>query len=194
MVWCHSYLKMPMQLPYSAVSWIWSRKLWNICIQIRLLCWQWTSQSPQKQKRYSGCGPTHLVTTNNYMIMMGGGGGGVFMLRWPGEWLNGSGWPSVITTAGTVLQNLLWKHLILPGQDMPTRLQLKRWIFCSRMPSFLMRSFSLIMQSAPVTNTGWRLNCSLNTGLLFSISSSVSFSLCVEFIVVTTSTIHEMSD
>ena len=27
-------------------------------------------------KRYSGCGPTHLVTTNNYMIMMGGGGGG----------------------------------------------------------------------------------------------------------------------
>ena len=35
-------------------------------------------------------------------------GGGVFMLRWPGEeWLNGSGWPSAVTTAGTVLQNLL---------------------------------------------------------------------------------------
>ena len=46
------------------------------------------------------------------------------MLRWPGEWLNGSGWPSAITTAGTVLQNILWKHLILQGQDMPTRSQL----------------------------------------------------------------------
>ena len=29
------------------------------------------------------------------------------MLRWPGEWLNGSEWPGAITTAGTVLQNLL---------------------------------------------------------------------------------------
>ena len=28
------------------------------------------------------------------------------MLRWPGEWLNGSGCPSAITAAGTVLQNL----------------------------------------------------------------------------------------
>ena len=37
----------------------------------------------------------------------GGGEGGVFMLRWPGKWLNGSGWPSAVTTAGTVLQNLL---------------------------------------------------------------------------------------
>ena len=34
-------------------------------------------------------------------------GGGVFMLRWPGQWLNDSRWPSAITTAGTVLQNLL---------------------------------------------------------------------------------------
>ena len=66
------------------------------------------------------------------------------MLRWPGEWLNGSGWPSAITTAGTVLQNL-----ILQGHDIPTRLQLKCCIFCSRVPSFLMCSLSLIMLSAP---------------------------------------------
>ena len=32
---------------------------------------------------------------------------GAFMLRWPGEWFNGSGWPSAITTAGRLLQNLL---------------------------------------------------------------------------------------
>ena len=73
-------------------------------------------------------------SNNKYVIMIGGrgkGGEGV-MLRWPGEWLNGSGWPSAITTAGTVLQNLLWKHLILWGQDMPTRLQLQRCLFCSR--------------------------------------------------------------
>ena len=29
------------------------------------------------------------------------------MLRWPGEWLNGSGWPIALTTAETVLQNIL---------------------------------------------------------------------------------------
>ena len=47
-------------------------------------------------------------SNNKYVIMIGGRGkGGVFMLRWPGEWLNGSGWPSAITTAGTVLQNHL---------------------------------------------------------------------------------------
>ena len=40
------------------------------------------------------------------MIMIGWGRVGVFMLRWPGEWLNGSGCPSAITAAGTVLQNL----------------------------------------------------------------------------------------
>ena len=38
------------------------------------------------------------------MIWGGGRGGGLFMLRWLGEWLNGSGWPSAITTAATVLQ------------------------------------------------------------------------------------------
>ena len=32
---------------YSTVSWIWSRKLWNIWIQIRLLCWRRTNRSPQ---------------------------------------------------------------------------------------------------------------------------------------------------
>ena len=47
LVWCHSCLKMPTQLPHSAVSWIWSRKLWNVWIVIRLLCWRWTSRSPQ---------------------------------------------------------------------------------------------------------------------------------------------------
>ena len=46
LVWCHSCLKIPTQLPYSTASWIWSRKLWNIWIQIRLLCWH-TSHSPQ---------------------------------------------------------------------------------------------------------------------------------------------------
>ena len=75
------------------------------------------------------------------------------MLRWPRELLNGSGWPSAITTAGTVLQNLLWKHLILWGQDMPTRLQLQRSIFCSRVPSFLMWSLSLIMLSSRNSDT-----------------------------------------
>ena len=72
------------------------------------------------------------LSNNNIVIMIRWGRVGVFMLRWPGEWLNGSGWPSAITTAGTVLQNLLWKHLILRGQDMPTRLQLQRFLFCSR--------------------------------------------------------------
>ena len=70
------------------------------------------------------------------------------LIIWPGEWLNGSGWPSAITTAGTVLQNLLRKHLILRGRNMPSRLQLQRCIFCSRVPSFLMCSLSLIMLSA----------------------------------------------
>ena len=155
---------------------------------------------PTIAKRYSGCGLTRLVTTNNYVIMIGGGGSGVglgsgvFMLRWPREWLNGSGWPSAITTAGTVLQNHLWKHLILWGQDMPTRLHLQRCIFCSRVPSFLMWSLNMIMLSSRNSDTHrWRLNNrSLNTGLLFLISSSVSFGLCVEFVVVTT--IREMSD
>ena len=50
--------------------------------------------------------------------------------------------PSTITTAGTVLQNILWKHLISRGRDTPTRLQLKRCIFCSRVPSFLMCSLT----------------------------------------------------
>ena len=47
LVWCHSCLKIPTQLPYSTASWIWSRKPWNIWIQIILLCWRWTSRSPQ---------------------------------------------------------------------------------------------------------------------------------------------------
>ena len=47
-------------------------------------------------------------SNNKYVIMIGEGvGGRVFMLRWPGERLNGSGWPSATTNAGTVLQNLL---------------------------------------------------------------------------------------
>ena len=45
-------------------------------------------------------------SNNNIVIMIRWGRVGVFMLRWPGEWLNGSVWPSAITTAGTVLQNL----------------------------------------------------------------------------------------
>ena len=44
---------------------------------------------------------------NNKLCDHGGGVRGVFMLRWLGQWLNGSGWPRAITTAGTVLQNLL---------------------------------------------------------------------------------------
>jgi len=47
LVWCHSCLKIPTQLPYSTASWIWPRKPWDIWIQIRLLCWRWTSRSPQ---------------------------------------------------------------------------------------------------------------------------------------------------
>ena len=38
LVWYQSCLKIPTQLPYSTVSWIRLRKLWNIWIQIRLLC------------------------------------------------------------------------------------------------------------------------------------------------------------
>ena len=45
-------------------------------------------------------------SNNNIVITIGWGRVGVFMLRWPGEWLNVSGWPSAITTAGIVLQNL----------------------------------------------------------------------------------------
>ena len=47
LVWCHSCLKMPMQLLYLTESWNWSRKLLNIWIQIRLMCWQWASHSLQ---------------------------------------------------------------------------------------------------------------------------------------------------
>ena len=122
LVWCHSCLKMPMQLPYSTLLWIWSRKMWNIWIQIRLQCWQWTSCP----------------------------GVGIFMLRWPGEWLNGSEWPGAVTTAGTVLQNLLWKHLILQGQDMPTS---------SRVPSFLMWCWAWTccqLQTVANTGGGWK--------------------------------------
>ena len=77
---------------------------------------------------------------------------------------------------------------------MPTRLHLQRCIFCSRVPSFLMWSLNMIMLSSRNSDTHrWRLNNrGLNTGLLFLISSSVSFGLCVEFVVVTT--IREMSD
>ena len=77
---------------------------------------------------------------------------------------------------------------------MPTRLQLKRCIFYSRVPSCLMWSLSLIVLSALDSNRHRvRLNNrSLNIGLLFLISSCVSFGLRVEFVVVTT--IREMSD
>ena len=47
---------------------IWPRKLWNIRIQIRLLCWWWTISS--MQKGHSGSSLTHLETTN-YVIMGG---------------------------------------------------------------------------------------------------------------------------
>ena len=49
-VWCHSCLKMPMQLPYSTVSWIWSRKLWNSWIQIRgrVVEWFWMAKRNHK--------------------------------------------------------------------------------------------------------------------------------------------------
>ena len=54
--------------------------------------------------------------------------------------------------------------------------------------------FELIMLSARNSDKHrWRLNDrSLNTGPLFLISSSVSFGLCVEFVVVTI--IREISD
>ena len=85
-----------------------------------------------------------------------------------------------------MLQNLLWKRLILRGQDMTTMWQLQHCIFGSSVPSFL-----IIMQfepSAPNSDKhSWRLNNgSLNTGLLFLISSSVSFDLSIQFVVVTT--------
>ena len=97
--------------------------------------------------------------------------------------------------AGTVLKNLLWKHVALWGQDVPTRLQLKRCIFCSRVPSFLICAVWAwsCCQLWTVTNSGWRLNnCSLKIWLLFLISSSVSFGLCIQLVVVTT--ICEMSN
>ena len=66
-------------------------------------------------------------SNNKYVIMTRGWVWvGVGSSRWDGlecGWMV-LGWPSAITTAGTVLQNLLWKHLILRGQDMPTSLQL----------------------------------------------------------------------
>jgi len=66
-------------------------------------------------------------SNNKYVIMTRGWVWvGVGSSRWDGlecGWMV-LGWPSAITTAGTELQNLLWKHLILRGQDMPTSLQL----------------------------------------------------------------------
>ena len=98
LVWSHSCLKMNTQLPYSTMSWIWPRKLWNIWIQISLLCSRWTS-----------------------------------------HWFE----PDILSVQNSD------KHR-------------------------------------------WRLNnCSLNTGLLLLISSSVSSGLCVGFIVATT--IREMN-
>ena len=78
------------------------------------------------------------------------------MLRWLGEWFNGSGWPSTITTAcEKVLQNLLWKHLICQDKTCPPAYSC---IFCSRLPSFLTCSLSLIMPSAPNSDKHrWRL-------------------------------------
>ena len=135
-------------------------------------------------------------SNNKYVIMTGGGGGrgGVFMLIWSGECLNGSGWPNAITTAGTVLQNLLWRHLILQGKDMPTLLQLQCYIFCSRLPSFFTCSLSPIMLSAPNSDKH-RMEIEQQQFKYWALVldfSSVSFGLCVEFVVVTT--IREMSD
>ena len=53
------------------------------------------------------------------------------------------------------LQNLLWKHLILRGQDMPSRLQLKRCIFCSRVLSLCAVWAWSCCQLRTVRNTGW---------------------------------------
>ena len=72
------------------------------------------------------------------------------------------------------------------------RLQLKHIM---QQSAFLSYVQTACCRLRTVANTGWRLNNrSLNTvvGLLFLISSSVSFGLCVEFVVVTTTC--EMSD
>ena len=80
LVWCHSCLKIPTQLPYSTASWIWSRKLCNIWIQIRLLCWRWTSRSPQQQD-IQWLWPDSF-SNNNMWSWLGGGAG---FLCWGGR-------------------------------------------------------------------------------------------------------------
>ena len=78
---------------------------------------------------------------------------------------------------------------------MPTRLQLQRCIFCSRVPSFLTCSFSLIMPSAP-NNDKHRMETKQPQfkcwAVVLDFQLCPSIGLCVEFVVVTT--IREMSD
>ena len=63
--------------------------------------------------------------------------------------LDGQAQSQMLELHHLVLQNLLWKHLNLPGQAISRRLQMQLCIFCSRVSSFLMCSLSLIMLSAP---------------------------------------------
>ena len=95
------------------------------------------------------------------------------MLRWPGEWLNGSGWPSAITTAGTVLQNILWKHLILQGQDMPTRSQLH----ILQLSAFL--SYVLFEPDHAVISEQWQTQMEIEEPRFKHWALVLDFQLCV---------------
>ena len=140
----------------------------------------------QLQKRYSGCGLTCLVTTNIWSWFGVGGGEGGYSCS--------DGWESGWMVLGGQVQSQLLQHcctsFVKASYLLRTRHghQVTAAALHILQPSFFVWSLSLIMLSARNSDKHrWRLNYhSLNAGLLFLISSSVSSGLCVEFIVVTT--------
>ena len=183
LVWCHSCLKMHTQLPYSTVSWILSRKLWNICIQIRLLCWRWTSRSPP----VSFSNNTQLCD-NDWEWDRGGGGGGIFMLRWPGGWLNGSsGWQCNHNCWNSVAKSFVKVSYL-------SRTRHAHQVTDAALHILQQTAFLSYVEFEPdhaVSSEQWLHRWRLNNRLLFLTSSSVSFGVCIEFVVVTA--IREMS-
>ena len=144
-------------------------------------------------------------SNNKYVIMTGGEvcvcvcggcGGGGGSSRWDGR---ESGW---MVLGGKVQSQLLqgcWKifcesMLCCEDKTCPPRYSWSAAYSAAGCLPFLCAVWAWsCCQLRTVTNTEWRLNTrSLNIGLLFLISSSMSFGVCVEFVVVTT--IREISD
>ena len=174
LVWCHSCLKMHTQLPYSTVSWILSRKLWNICIQIRLLCWRWTSRSPP-------------VSFSNNTQLSDNDWGWVFMLRWPGGWLNCSGWQCNHNCWNSVAKSFVKASYL-------ARTRHAHQVTDAALHILQQTAFLSYVEFEPyhaVSSEQWLHRWRLNNRLLFLKSSSVSFGVCIEFVVVTA--IREMS-